>query len=77
MTKHECPNCHSHNILEIIITGSLTDKGIKDSFALFDLYPDIRPAESFECQDCDWKWDNPDFIKYVIGKTIVHRKTVK
>ena len=64
----ECPKCKSTKISEIISEGNLPEfntKGTRD----LDLYP-IRPAIKFECEKCTHTWENPEYIRYLLNRSV-------
>ncbi len=69
----KCPDCGSDNVNEIISTGEYTEEGVAKGLKQFDLYP-VRPAPTFECQDCKHRWPNPEFEKYLLQVTVKEAK---
>ena len=64
-----CPQCGSDNVWEII--SSCDWNKTEEGFKKFDKYEGgLRPCEAFECQDCKYRWDNPEYEKYLLNSAV-------
>ncbi len=63
-----CPKCGCYAYTEVILSGDLTDEGLRLADKLINL-PE-RPSEKFVCKGCGKPWVNPEFERYLLQRNI-------
>ena len=62
-----CPKCGSDEVWEFICSIPWSE----EHSTKWDNYDKgLRPCEAFECQDCGYRWDNPEYEKYLLTRAV-------